>query len=152
MTTIKVKGKKIKVRTDIDELTFAELTAFQQYFAKILYDINIPLFDEVKQKVFEALNDGQIAKAIILLENFSQGLKTQEVGADAWLYCFSILLAKEKPIIDESGLLEFYNKFSGYFSEKLIKDIVVNFTKAFPQLYHLYKMRAEGLTQLMNFV
>ena len=152
MKTIKINKEKIKIRTEVDELTFSELTLFQQYFTKILYDIDLPLLDETKQKIMDALDNGQPTKAGILLENFVQGIKTLEFGRNAWIYCFAILLEKNEPTTNEAELLENYDKYSKHFSEKLIKDIVVNFTRAFPTLYHLYQMRAEGLNNLLTMM
>jgi hypothetical protein len=148
MKKIKLKdGTDIQICTEPNELTFLEVELFKQFFIKILYGLDDLIFDDFKYKIFEVLNKSKFAEAIVLFENFSQGLKLQSVELNSWAVCFAILLKKEKPILNDAELFDFFVEINEKgIDEVMLKNEVVNFTMPFPKLQNIWKVKSEGLT------
>jgi len=148
MKKFELKNKEIiTINTDPNELTFLESELFKQYFLKILYDIDTLIFDEFKEKIFESLNKQRVAEAVVLFENFSQGLKLQNIERNAWAVCFAILVKKDKPCLSESELFNIFSEIDEKGIDKeLLQNEVVNFSKPFPKLHNIWQVKSEGLT------
>lgn len=150
MKIIKLKNKNINVRTEISELTYSEVIAFQQYFAKITYDIETNDIDNIFAEIKKLFDRNQYADMWILFYNWYIGIKTQQKGGNAWIYCFGLLLEKPKLTIEEVELIELVREQEkdGLTMEQIIEG-VEGFGQAFPLLFQAYMLRAEGLIQLM---
>lgn len=142
-------GEVLKVVTEIDELTFLEVEMFKQFFAKILYDIDLADFERFKDKMFESLDNHRFAEAIITLQNFYQTLKLQDISKSGWVICFALLVKKDKPTLIESELFEIYNEIAvkGIKNEDF-RTVLESFFLRFPNLSKVYKLKVEKLTML----
>lgn len=156
MKKITLKNKEeIKICTDIEEVTFLESELFKQYFAKILYDIDLKLFEDFKYELYELLNKQKFAESVLKLQNYSQSLAMQDIKGNAWAICFAIIMKKPEPNINESELFELFEEVDKKgIDEKILRESVVNFSNAFPILSHIYKIRSEGLrvSELMSIL
>ena len=136
----------IQVADNINELTFAEVNIFQSYFLKILYDIDMQNLDDTFERYHEAHNKGNYVQALFIMENFRKSLKLQNIERNGWAICFAILIKKDKPIYLESDLYEIYIEAQEKLNHDQIKESVLNFSQAFPNLSKVYQVKAEGLT------
>lgn len=151
MDTIQLTHEKISVRTEITELTYSEQVLFQQYFNKILYDIDEIKLETIYSEMKKLFNLANYAEMLLTFDNFYQGLKLQIVGSNAWLVCFGILAEKKEPIFDENKLIDIVRTYEmDGLTEKDIKTAVELFTQAFPLTWQVYQLRAEGLNNLIN--
>jgi hypothetical protein len=146
-------GTKLKMCTDVKEITYTELDIFQKYFGQILWNVDEKNLDSVIEKTFTYIDDQKISKAMFLLDNFRKNLKIQQVGLNAWMMCFAILVKKENPIFNEDELLELFRDFDKKGIDKeLLEEVVVNFTKAFPITHNIYSVKKEGLDILTQIL
>jgi len=148
MRTEKLKSKTLKIRESENEVTYSEAALFKQYFLQILYDFTIGSLEEVTQKVFTALDNNNKSEAVIILSNYVQSQKLQEVGRDAWMYCFAILIDKDKQELNAENLIELFKEYENELTKEIIETSVVNFLKAFPILWKEYQFKKERLTMI----
>lgn len=134
---------KYKVRTKPEQLTYQEQVLFQQWFGKIIYDIDVVDFANIKEQIYKELNENNIAKAILLLHNFDLSLQLLELGSDAWMVCYAILV--EKPEIEKDSKILIEKYYDKNLRAEEVRDVVVNFSIAFPNYYLTYTRKAERL-------
>ena len=140
----------MKLYTDPDELTYKELVTFKQFFMQILYNFDTTNVDEVFAKVYKLLDEQKPIEASFTLRNFQQSLQLQEIGVDAWQYCFALLVENRPINPNEKQLKEIFADLKPQPKEKEIQEAVVNFTKAFPMIYMLYQMKSERLNTITD--
>jgi hypothetical protein len=151
MKTFQLNDKKINIRTDVSELKYSDTVAFKQYFAKVIYDIDENNLDILIEKLKTNFDKSQYADLWLNIYNWYTSIKTLQIGGDAWVFCFGILIDKEKIITDERPLIELVQELEEQgLTEKEIFEAVENFTKAFPLLNSVYQLRAEGLNEIIN--
>jgi hypothetical protein len=149
MKIIELGNKKIQVCEGLHDINYLRATIFKQYITQLLYNIDMSLFELAFNQYTEAINKGLHSQGLIVWHNFKQSLKlTKNKGVDAYGICFALITIEENENIqnfDETFLIEKLKRLSGAgLTRQTVEEEVLNFTKAFPQIYFILKSQMEG--------
>lgn len=157
MRSIQIGNITLEVAEGLEDILYSRATMFKQYISQLIYDVDIALFKQTKQKYLEAINKGQHSTGVILWENFDRAISAKQTpGVDALGICFA-LITKEpnesETRFDEHFLFEKLNRLNKEgLTRAIVEKEVENFMPAFPSIYPWYKQSKERLQVMTDIL
>lgn len=139
MEFLELGEMKIRVATELSEISIPRCNEFKKYALQIFYDLPILALNETIEKCKSHFNNGKYAEMIIELENLRIMYELQQPGIDAWGFCFALITLSDNENwceIDRNFLKDKYFKFCELgLKQDQVENYVSNFIKGYPKLF-----------------